>query len=968
MDTKEPLVETYTIKDLRKFKPSRALMDILKQSEPSVDFESRLLITPETFFNRALYLEGLDETAASAFRELFGPGRSRQHKYKITNDDTAVSLGLYQAFQGASELRAQTSGKDAYIGLRHVLFALATSNIQPLHDDVEDIFSATNVSRPQAIKTIASYCLDYAEEEENQDVWNKILGDLGLKRDELGVEAAVPLRADEIAVLQADDPWSETAIDRSGAGNEAEAFAAMICARQFSPPLAVGVFGDWGSGKSFFMKLVHQAINRRTKRVGANERTADGKENNNNEISFLKHIVQIRFNAWHYAETNLWASLVDNIFTSLDDWARKHNSISETGRVFRKLTSSKKQTVEAVKTLVKRRQEEHDARARLRTAEQELADKRSRLEAKPATFARTAWDQVFKKEAQKTRMKQAAKTLGLGEVGDGVEDLASAVMELDGELERFEVLRSGVVRSLVLPVAAAAVVVSLLVLPPLFAFLADRIHDGLSPIAAAISGVFAPLALALTWAARKTQNAIGVVTDFRARFERQIEERSTKQREKKKQAQVDMATAQAAAEEAQNALAQAVRKTMDAARNYHEQTDEGRVLRFVRDRVMGGQYAKQLSFTATVRKDFDELSRLMHSERETEEAREERQLIRDQIASLLRKNRKHLTKDEIKSLCEIAARPQKPVAVFQRIVLFIDDLDRCPPDQVINVLQAIHLLLNFPLFVVFVAVDVRWLRNSLTTKYKDLLGGGNGAEGMATPSDYLEKIFQVPYWVRAMESDATREILIDLMGPAHAPSRNTADTSLPDEIDQPWDKQGKKSDQPEPASGVEPDKPVSAPPDQQSAVSLDLTTEERAFIEEIAETLDGSPRRTLRFINSYRIIKASLDDNELATLEARGFAALATLLAISVSADEAYPLIVSALTSGKVKNTAALKQLFDEADALSGLATSRIRESLDRLDRQGFDWALMKQYSKTVARFAFHRANGAMERVDAPLA
>ena len=204
--------------------------------------------------------------------------------------------------------------------------------------------------------------------------------------------------------------------------------------------------------------------------------------------------------------------------------------------------------------------------------------------------------------------------------------------------------------------------------------------------------------------------------------------------------------------------------------------------------------------------------------------------------------------------------------------------------------------------------------------------------------------------------------------PDNATSGNSADTSAADDIDQPKDQPGKGLDVLAIASGVDPDTSVSAPPDQQSAVSLDLTTEERAFIEVIAATLDGSPRRTLRFINSYRIIKASLDDEELAILEAKGFAALATLLAISVSADEAYPLIVSALTSGKVTDTAALKQLFDEADAVSEPVTNRIHEALDRLDRNGVDWTLMKQYSTNVARFAFHRANGVMERADAPLA
>ena len=39
---------------------------------------------------------------------------------------------------------------------------------------------------------------------------------------------------------------------------------------------------------------------------------------------------------------------------------------------------------------------------------------------------------------------------------------------------------------------------------------------------------------------------------------------------------------------------------------------------------------------------------------------------------------------------------------IERVVLYVDDLDRCPPALVVQVLQAVHLLLAFPLFVVVV--------------------------------------------------------------------------------------------------------------------------------------------------------------------------------------------------------------------------------------------------------------------------
>jgi hypothetical protein len=101
-----------------------------------------------------------------------------------------------------------------------------------------------------------------------------------------------------------------------------------------------------------------------------------------------------------------------------------------------------------------------------------------------------------------------------------------------------------------------------------------------------------------------------------------------------------------------------------------------------------------------------------------------------------------------------------------RIVLQIDDLDRCEPERVVEVLQAVHLLLATPLFVVVVAVDVRWLDRSLAERYRRLLGnqeviGFN--DDPATPQQYLEKIFQIPFQVPPMSAAAYGELMSALM-------------------------------------------------------------------------------------------------------------------------------------------------------------------------------------------------------------
>ena len=66
-----------------------------------------------------------------------------------------------------------------------------------------------------------------------------------------------------------------------------------------------GLFGEWGAGK----KLLHGAARRsRSRSLAASERPRSH-----------RNIAQIGFNAWHYADTNLWASLGDEIFEQLDE-------------------------------------------------------------------------------------------------------------------------------------------------------------------------------------------------------------------------------------------------------------------------------------------------------------------------------------------------------------------------------------------------------------------------------------------------------------------------------------------------------------------------------------------------------------------------------------------------------------------------------------------------------------------------
>ncbi len=79
-----------------------------------------------------------------------------------------------------------------------------------------------------------------------------------------------------------------------------------------------------------------------------------------------------------------------------------------------------------------------------------------------------------------------------------------------------------------------------------------------------------------------------------------------------------------------------------------------------------------------------------------------------------------------------------------RVVLYIDDLDRCPPQRVVEVLEAVQLLLDTELFVVVMGLDTRYITRALEKEYKEILQPDGDPSGL----DYIEKIVQLPYRVR----------------------------------------------------------------------------------------------------------------------------------------------------------------------------------------------------------------------------
>jgi hypothetical protein len=214
----------------------------------------------------------------------------------------------------------------------------------------------------------------------------------------------------------------------------------------------------------------------------------------------------------------------------------------------------------------------------------------------------------------------------------------------------------------------------------------------------------------------------------------------------------------------------------------------------------------------------------------------------------------------------------------ERIVLYIDDLDRCPPKRVVDVLEAVHLILALPLFVVVVAVDPRWLLQSLRLHYSELLASGAasapplaGSGGAwrdsdswrSTPGHYLEKIIQVPFTLRPLTNSGVARLIGSLL--PEPPVTVTATATMPVEtVPTETTTSSAAPVEPEP---VLPDAPAPPSPPVARAQALDLspatlysTEPERAFAALVARQLE-TPRAVKKFTNLYRLMRARLDED-----------------------------------------------------------------------------------------------------------
>ncbi|MEU6848549.1 P-loop NTPase fold protein [Actinacidiphila alni] len=218
---------------------------------------------------------------------------------------------------------------------------------------------------------------------------------------------------------------------------------------------------------------------------------------------------------------------------------------------------------------------------------------------------------------------------------------------------------------------------------------------------------------------------------------------------------------------------------------------------------------------------------------------------------------------------------------LERIVLYIDDLDRCPPRRVVELLAAVHLMLALPLFVVVVAVDPRWLLKSLEHHYQELFDGPSPEPGPTdtdegtTPLDYLDKIFQIPFSVPQATAEKTAGYLTALLGDPAPPPGAPAAVPAPAA---PGRTERERTDPAVPGAEREPVPRPTAPvpppvvrtathgtpwevPDLQPD-QLRLQAAEITFMSRLGG-LTPTPRAAKKLVNLYRLVRIGVDRDDL---------------------------------------------------------------------------------------------------------
>lgn len=791
-------------------------------------------------------------------------------------------------------------------GLRHVFVAMLTD---PRHTlEIGELNWKLNpADRDDLCSTLLRHIEAEPEGAEDAEAWKPIFSQVrpivaaGTGTASGGASAgarAAPARPASPAYFVSTFSADRTT-DHDGDPLETEAdvlaMARLICHEDADPPISIGVFGGWGSGKSTFMEALQWEIANLARPAAEKVQPAE-------EPNFVSPVVQIRFNAWQFADADLWASLTAEFFDQLRAGGFEGGGKRIHGQLVEKVS-------EHVRGLGKDASDRRAAQARaeevLRAAQAEQANAVRQRD----SGVREALVSGLATAFEKNRAELARVGLVDSRSADQLEqfiELAKDARTQFGHVKRIAIM---LFRHWKLLLGAALVLASLA-----WAAIAMTGED----LAGAITVVVGAAATLLPFI-RNGLKVIESVVIETAPFADSIEEAEGKglkalvaSEVKVRQAREEAEALRGASERADRALARYVDPNATA--------NPPRLLRYLlEDDPDTKAFEKEIGLLGRARRLFQALDQIVIENRRKQE--KERKAGNASTGS-----------------DSDAPDPDIPA----RIILYIDDLDRCTHDQVYKVLQAIHLLLAFELFVVVVAVDVAWIEAALARSI-EFAGADTKNEAAKEVArrqraiEYLSKIFQLPFWLKPFSGkddvryaayvrsltraaaepkpeDGERERKLEgAAPPAPPPSGDKGGEDHPPGDSKTDEAGGRREEEEAPPGEEENPRPDSRPDEVARALrTLQLSRDEEDFLAspEIAALAAPDPRGVKRLVNVYKIVRSRLSEaDEASILGDDGRAPIFPIIAVCAAVETGQPLNVADAFYNQVKLRAEISGL-----------------------------------------------------------
>ena len=610
--------------------------------------------------------------------------------------------------------------------------------------------------------------------------------------------------------------------------NDIEAFANILALKDLNPPLAIALFGNWGSGKSFFMNSLELNI----------KKLCSGQTGEPTDFKYASEIAHIKFNAWSYLDANLWAGLMASIFEKLDEHINEQDSDKGDdevkalrAQIGNQLELVKKQHQASIERQGKIQEEINKLEASLKTEEANL--RKNLAEASIDNWSNMitkAWDGIELKQDLRKALKE-----------NGYED--EDIKKLSATSIKTEMSSLSQVLKAMVKNPIKFIGISLVVLAMASAIYLLKLDENLKVF---LSVLIPSLPLITSFAKAFLKN--GKIISELIKVEDQHNAAIRKLEEKYK---ADMVAFRLQRGEKETELTKISQKIKDLeiekvqlGNELNQSLTKKALYSFIAKRSGSSDYEKHLGIISTIRRDLETLSSLF---------------IKQKIdKSLPTREKQKLLKQE-EELEKIRSKFDHPL---ERIILYIDDLDRCSDDKVLEVLQAVHLLMAFPLFVVVVGVDKRCVNNAL--RYRNLLQYNQYAPNndisklsvldidVIEPNEYLEKIFQIPFHLPSADTSDVKNMIGHFMN-ATEPVKSTEETfdSTREEVGLELD----PIEQTEEDSSNEMENAFVETEHSVSREMLELDIEEQRIMQAFADIIGNNPRAIKRLINIYRIVR-----------------------------------------------------------------------------------------------------------------